>query len=684
MLILWVVTACNKSEPIITTNTLLDELTNLERLTYLPEIHYKTIQFSSYDRRSKSPTDTTWFCNEDGFGGEPIPGFEKTLKQPVSNGIGEYLICDVQSPGVIQRLWTAEISGKIRFFLDDLDTPVYEGNAQDFFWKPLKTLLGINDSVKYAETFRQFDATFLPIPFAKRCRIEWIGNINNPHFYHVGVRLYKKGTRVEPFSRENFNKYSQKFEEINMALANPNELLPTKGSVMQHAEFEVSPNSTKELFNLNGQEAIEFFKLKFKNRISESSLRNTVLNIYFDNSSAPQVQSPIGDFFGAAPGINPYQSLPLAVLADSSMICRFVMPFSKSARIEVVNSSSETISFSAGIRTTPYQWEDGKSLYFHAKWSINYSLTAWKRDSQAMDIQYIKAKGCGRLVGAAAYLYNPCQVPTSWGNWWGEGDEKIFVDRDTFPSFFGTGSEDYFNYSWSSPKLFAYPYCGQPRNDGPNNRGYVANFRWHIVDDITFAESLDFCMELRHHDNVPNFDYGRIVYFYALPSTTVNSKDLNTSSIKDIQYSQWSPKAYLGCADFRFTQAELLADKNQSSIIEKGEMWAEGNILTWKPKLKTESLKFNIQSVQNRNKTRIGFTIAHSPYGGSISFLLNGKPIKIDDNDTLSLFMQFKTVLDNHFTELVDLKEGNNVLVIKMLDADDNRKAQIDFVWLIK
>lgn len=32
--------------------------------------------------------------------------------------------------------------------------------------------------------------------------------------------------------------------------------------------------------------------------------------------------------------------------------------------------------------------------------------------------------------------------------WWGEGDEKFFVDGEKFPSSFGTGSEDYIGYAW--------------------------------------------------------------------------------------------------------------------------------------------------------------------------------------------------------------------------------------------
>jgi len=52
-------------------------------------------------------------------------------------------------------------------------------------------------------------------------------------------------------------------------------------------------------------------------------------------------------------------------------------------------------------------------------------------------------------------------VVTIGGSWWGEGDEKIWLDDHPFPSFFGTGSEDFFNYSWSNNDLFNHAYGGQ-------------------------------------------------------------------------------------------------------------------------------------------------------------------------------------------------------------------------------
>ena len=84
VLIVIILLSCtgNGSDHAITTVSLLNEMVDLQRLAVLPDENYRTIQFSSYDRRSTKPTDSCWFSNEDGFGNEPVPGFAKVLKQP--------------------------------------------------------------------------------------------------------------------------------------------------------------------------------------------------------------------------------------------------------------------------------------------------------------------------------------------------------------------------------------------------------------------------------------------------------------------------------------------------------------------------------------------------------------------------------------------------------------------------
>jgi hypothetical protein len=280
-------------------------------------------------------------------------------------------------------------------------------------------------------------------------------------------------------------------------------------------------------------------------------------------------------------------------------------------------------------------------------------------NSSIVDIPYILARGKGRIVGAAAYLYNPSEAVTSWGNWWGEGDEKIFIDNDTFPSFFGTGSEDYFNYSWSAEHFFSYPYCGQPRNDGPGNRGYVSNFRWHISDDLPFNTDIAFYMELRHHGVVPNFSYGRIVYAYALPGFVDDYMPISKEDVRMIPYLDWKPLAYLGSRGYTFLQAEdVVVGKSRTNIVN-GKFWSEGKILLWEPENKDDVIKFIVDAKEDREST-IGLTLAHMPGGGTITIFLNWNPVKFDDQENIDLNDPARTYLKNYFSGQIPFSAGKN------------------------
>ena len=122
-------------------------------------------------------------------------------------------------------------------------------------------------------------------------------------------------------------------------------------------------------------------------------------------------------------------------------------------------------------------------MHFHAKWRAETLKTRPFRDWTYCDLA-----GKGVFVGDMLSLTNP--VPA----WWGEGDEKIYVDGEPFPSWFGTGSEDYYGYAWSDPKPFQHAYHNQTRCDGPGNRGRTSVNRFHILDAIPFTQ----IVPLRH------------------------------------------------------------------------------------------------------------------------------------------------------------------------------------------
>jgi hypothetical protein len=99
----------------------------------------------------------------------------------------------------------------------------------------------------------------------------------------------------------------------------------------------------------------------------------------------------------------------------------------------------------------------------------------------------LRTQGRGRFCGVMLHVWNPR------GGWWGEGDEKFFVDGEKFPSTFGTGSEDYFGYAWCDSHLFQRPYHCQTMTE--SNRGHQSVLRWHIVDNVPFTESFEGCIE---------------------------------------------------------------------------------------------------------------------------------------------------------------------------------------------
>ena len=664
----------------VTTGSLLEEMTDLESLSRFPSPGYRTTQFSSHDRRSVSADLPGWFANSDGFGGEPIPGFEEVLEAPGEDGIGRYLVCHVEGPGAVVRLWTARITGKLEVYLDASRSPLYRGPAQRFFTHAYDAIGGTDGLYDQEAVFWQNTAGYYPIPFEKELKIVWEGNLEELHFYHLQVRQYDPGTRVESFSRTDLSTYSQQIGTAREILSDPAGSLHPKGEKrVMHGQVE--PGSATRLGTIIGEKAISHLAVRIQAADMERALRQNILKIRFDGASSPQVQSPVGDFFGAAPGINPYHSLPFSVYPDGSMHCRFYMPFRDSASIEVENLGGSPVLVEVEAHAVPRSWREGESMYFRARWRIDHGLHASSDPSQ--DIPYLVANGRGVSVGAAAYIYNPTPVPSSWGNWWGEGDEKIFIDQAPFPDFFGTGSEDYYNYAWSSSAIFTHPYCGQPRNDGPANRGFVTNYRWHILDRIPFRTGLAFYMELMSHEPVEDFSYGRMVYAYGMPGYYDDHLPLTREDVRHLELpADWQPVGKKGSGGATFFQAEALVKDPSRVSQEKAPIWSGGTIMAWSPSEGAESLELDLPAPSD-GKYRIVLTAGKDHEGGAFRVMAGEAFLETGRDNLIDLYEPYRVLARNYYAAPVALVKGTNMLTI--VPAEGNRgKIKIDFIWLMR
>ncbi len=431
---------------VVTTGSLLDEMTDMSALARWPSPAYRNVQFSSYDRCSTTPEAPGWFSNADGFGGEPIPDFLKTLRRPAGGKAGLYLVAEVRGPGAIVRGWSAGMEGILRVYLDPKTKDatasdgvlLYEGPAYGFLARRsahFLKLAGLKIDAKNA--FSQQDADYLPIPFAHGLRITWEGSLNELHFYHVQVREYAEGTDVRTFdAKKDLKEFEKQLRAAVKGLTQP-----TNGEefAAKPLAAKIEPGSTWAWSSdKNGPGALRELTLKIAAKHLDEALRGCLLRIAFDGSQRPQVESPLGDFFASGPGINPFSSLPFTVAADGTLTCRFVMPYRQLVRLEIVNYTAAPVYLEGRLRVSPWKWDD-RSMYFHAKWRIDPNLFASRG---AIDLPYTVAIGKGVFVGCAAMIMNPTGVPTACGNWWGEGDEKFLVDGEKRPSIFGTGSED--------------------------------------------------------------------------------------------------------------------------------------------------------------------------------------------------------------------------------------------------
>jgi hypothetical protein len=103
------------------------------------------------------------------------------------------------------------------------------------------------------------------------------------------------------------------------------------------------------------------------------------------------------------------------------------------------------------------------------------------------------------------------------GSWWGEGDDMIFIDGETWPpSFHGTGTEEIFGGGACPSVEYSGPYTGfhlVENRDGEQWYGKNAMYRFFVHDPIRFQKSIRVTIEHGHANDMAN-DYSSVAYWY--------------------------------------------------------------------------------------------------------------------------------------------------------------------------
>jgi hypothetical protein len=267
--------------------------------------------------------------------------------------------------------------------------------------------------------------------------------------------------------------------------------------------------------------------------------RECLLKISWDNAPHPSILCPLGDFFGLGHNlVNSYQSLFFTASTNQNnhfncgcaLNCYLPMPFRQRAVVELMNESHEphqqyfyidyetmdevlaadlSYAHAEFRRANPFGgW--GHEIRVNSPESniVNTERTAWENNYVILE-----TKGRGHYLGCNLSV-------TNFGNdWWGEGDDMIWVDGYKWPpDLHGTGSEDYLNQAWGmQPNAFL-------RNGSSlyekHTGGYQTSYVFHVENPVRFQKEIKVTIEHGHGNHLAN-EMSSVAYWYAERPTTI-------------------------------------------------------------------------------------------------------------------------------------------------------------------
>src|SRR6478736_1856425 len=200
----------------VTLESLLKEMVNPDAVARWPQPEFICRQASSYDRSSIAPDQPGWFANTDQ---------NQFVREERIDGRMEKVMLDVDGPGCLVRFWLTTDrtkGGVIRIYLDRATGPALVFPAYDL----LSGDLDLGTPLAQPHPGYRPDANggnnfYLPIPYARHCKVTWEEKSQVARYYQINYRTYAAGTAVKGFVRTDLEANRALVQEVNAALQAP-------------------------------------------------------------------------------------------------------------------------------------------------------------------------------------------------------------------------------------------------------------------------------------------------------------------------------------------------------------------------------------------------------------------------------------------------------------------------------
>ncbi len=650
----------------VSIGSLLREMTDRDKRARFPEPAFTCAQASSYDRATVAPDQPGWFANSDR---------SMFLRVEHDRGRREFVLFDADGPGAVVRFWMTFSGpncgrGTLRIYIDGAAEPAVSGSAFDVLSGPAITSAPLADSVsKLTDYARRGHNLYFPIPYAKSCKITYESeHLREDDFgarkkgteavyYNINHRVYAPGTPLVSYSAAELARNTALVTAALQQLSGGNKTLPAPRATLR-LDADLAPGASRS-FAVETPGAIQRLALRLRADDQEQALRSTLLEIAFDGGQTVRV--PVGDFFGVGHRQIPTSTYYTTASPDGLLQSYWVMPFAKNCVITLRNLGSQPVAVTnAAADIKDWCW-DARSMHFGAGWRQYTRILAGPHE-KAVDLNFADLRGQGVYVGDGVAIFN-----TTY-RWWGEGDEKVYVDGEKFPSHIGTGTEDYYGYAWCRPEPFTgHPFIAQPVGDGSFAPALSVNTRYRALDGIPFTKSLRFDLELWHW-SVTRVNYAPTALWYMLPGGQSLAPDATADACEPVARD----RADIIPTDLRRDAAGALAIEGEDLLVVrttsgkavtqtlKQPPWNGGAQLWWRDLAPGARATFAFNS-DTAGPFKMTALLTTARDYGTFAVRLNGKPVFPNLN------LNTPKLATTTATAAVTLNKGANILEIELL-----------------
>jgi hypothetical protein len=384
----------------------------------------------------------------------------------------ERILLDVRGPGCVYRIWFTgqDVNAFIRVYFDGSSSPLVNMKIGDFFRGTNAPFLSplVGNNLASSGGFY----CYLPMPFRQGCRITSTSPADL-NYYNITYHRFDSPDGVTTFT-------GQESTAAALAIWKAAGTDPKNdhGTVLIADTVGPPAGGTVPMASISSAGTVQQIELNIPGQ-TESILSNVRIQAYWDGSTTPAVDAPIGTFFGCGLGPAAVNGLPVGA-SGNRLYSYFPMPFATGAVLQLVNTGTSSMpNVTYRVRYTPLTTPPRGVGLFHAKHNRN------PHPASNEDYLFLSETGSGHLVGI---------VQTSRGystdRQFLEGDERFYIDASGTPGIYGTGTEDLYNGGWyfeNGP--FTLPVHGNPSSTLSPKAAYTC-YRFFLSDAIPFTGSI--------------------------------------------------------------------------------------------------------------------------------------------------------------------------------------------------